>query len=365
MISPWKKYDFAEAGQNEDELDMVRGYRTYILRKYIFMIACGVGLIIAAGLSISIGPGNIGFFRAFEVLYEHINGIITDEIQDFIVWKVRLPPLIAGIVGGAALAVAGATMQSTMKNPLADPYTTGISSGASFGATLAIVLGINVFGNSYGIVLNAFFFSLIPMLAIMAVSSARSASPTTIILAGLAVMYLFNAFTTLIMLRADPNAMAAAYTWQVGTLGLVVWSDLPVMVSVSVVGGIILFSLSSKINILNAGDESAKSLGVNADVLRIFCLLVVSLMAASIVSFTGIIGFVGLICPHICRMFIGADNRFLLPASALFGAMFLIVANLIGNNIIQPSSLQVGVVTAFLGSPVLIFLLVKMKREVW
>lgn len=123
--------------------------------------------------------------------------------------------------------------------------------------------------------------------------------------------------------------------------------------------------LSSKINILSAGDESAKSLGVNADTLRIVCLLIVSMMAAAIVSFTGIIGFVGLVCPHICRMVIGSDNRYLLPASAMFGAMFLILANLIGNNIIAPTTLQVGVITAFLGAPVLIFLLIKLKKETW
>lgn len=203
------------------------------------------------------------------------------------------------------------------------------------------------------------------MFAIMIISSTRRASPTTIILAGLAVMYMFNAMTTVMMLSADPNAMAAAYSWQVGTLSLVTMKDLPVMFGFVLVGGIFLMLLSSKINILSTGDESAKSLGVNANVLRITCLLIVSLIAAAIVSFTGVIGFVGLICPHICRMLIGSDNRYLLPASAIFGAMFLILANLIGNNIIAPTSLQVGVITAFLGAPILIFLLIKIKKEAW
>ena len=365
MIAPWKKYVVDGDDYSEDEKRVLREYGHHVFKKYLFIILCALALVVVMGLSISVGPGNIGFFESFQIVIDHLNHNIDDEVKDFIIWDVRVPPMIAGILGGAALAIAGATMQSTIKNPLADPYTTGISSGASFGATLAIVLGYNILGNEYGIVVNAFFFSLIPMVAIMLIAATRKASPTTIILAGLAVMYLFNAMTTVIMLRADPNALAQAYTWQVGTLGLIVWDDLPIMFVFTIVGGVILVSLSSKINILNAGDESAKSLGINADVLRIICLLIVSLMAAAIVSFTGIIGFVGLICPHICRMFIGSDNRFLLPASAVFGAMFLILADLIGNNIILPSTLQVGVVTAFLGSPVLIFLLVKLKREAW
>lgn len=365
MKLTWKKYQTDVSNVSEDEKNILQGYGHYVFRKYLLIILCIIATILIAGLSISIGIGDIGIIRAYQILIEHLQGNIMNEVEDYIVCYVRLPPLLGGLIAGAGLAIAGAVMQSTLKNPLADPYTTGISSGASFGATLSIVMGINIVNNQYGIVLNAFLFSLIPMFAIMIISSTRRASPTTIILAGLAVMYMFNAMTTVMMLSADPNAMAAAYSWQVGTLSLVTMKDLPVMFGFVLVGGIFLMLLSSKINILSTGDESAKSLGVNANVLRITCLLIVSLIAAAIVSFTGVIGFVGLICPHICRMLIGSDNRYLLPASAIFGAMFLILANLIGNNIIAPTSLQVGVITAFLGAPILIFLLIKIKKEAW
>lgn len=366
MKLPWQKYT-AHDNSSEEEKRVLQGYSLYVFKKYLFIIICIVATILIAGLSISIGIGGISIIRAYEILIEHVQGNIVNEIEDYIIWGVRLPPLLGGLIAGAGLAITGAVMQSTLKNPLADPYTTGISSGASFGATLSIVMGINIIGvgNQYGIVLNAFLFSLIPMFAIMIVSSMRRASATTIILAGIAVMYMFNAMTTIMMLRADPVALADAYSWQVGTLSLIKMKDLPIMFGFVLVGGASLMLLSSKINILSAGDESAKSLGVNADTLRIVCLLIVSMMAAAIVSFTGIIGFVGLVCPHICRMVIGSDNRYLLPASAMFGAMFLILANLIGNNIIAPTTLQVGVITAFLGAPVLIFLLIKLKKETW
>ena len=123
--------------------------------------------------------------------------------------------------------------------------------------------------------------------------------------------------------------------------------------------------VAKKLNVLTSGDEGAKSLGIDADKLRLISLLIVSLMAAAIVSFTGIIGFIGLVCPHICRMFIGSDNRFLIPASAAFGAVFLILADLIGRTIIAPTVLQVGVVTSFIGGPMLLYLLIKQKKEVW
>lgn len=362
---PWKKYETDSGAVCSEEADMMRGYSRYVYRKYVFILLCVIGAVVVAGLAITVGSYGIGFFEAYELLFNHVMGVDIGSTKDVVVWDIRLPRILAAIIAGAGLAVAGTTMQSTMKNPLADPYTTGISSGASFGATMAIILGFTVVGGSYALVINAFIFSLIPMVVIMVVSTVKHASPTTIILSGLAVMYLFNAMTTLLMLTADPNALAEAYTWQVGTLGLIKWEYIPLMFAVVLVGCLILQLLASKINVLTSGDEGAKSLGVDADKLRLFSLFVVSLMAASIVSFTGIIGFIGLVCPHICRMFIGADIKYLLPSSAAFGAVFLLICDLVGRTIIAPTVLDVGVITAFVGGPTLLYLLIKQKREAW
>ncbi|MCL2031973.1 MAG: iron ABC transporter permease [Methanomassiliicoccaceae archaeon] len=343
----------------------MKEYGTFIYRKYLFITICIVGAVIVAGFATTIGPYDIGFFESFRIIIDHITGNIQDANKDYVIWNVRLPRILAGIIAGSGLAIAGATMQSTIKNPLADPYTTGISAGAAFGATLSIVLGLSVIGGNFAIVVNAFFFSLIPMAVILLISTVRRASPTTIILSGLAVMYLFNAMTTVMMLMANPNSLAEAFTWQIGTLGLAKWNSIPFMFTVALIGGIALQLLSSKINVLTSGDESARSLGINADRLRLISLLIVSLIAATIVSFTGIIGFVGLVCPHICRMFVGSDNKFLLPSSAAFGAVFLIIADLVGRTVIAPTVLQVGVITAFIGGPVLLYLLIRQKKEVW
>lgn len=351
------------------EEEVVENYHRYLWRKVLFILICIAVSVVVAGYAMTVGSYDIGFLECYRIIFDHILGNTpVDEIaetKDYIVWTVRMPRVLAGVIAGIGLACAGAVMQSCMKNPLADPYTTGISSGASFGATLAMISGITIISGEFSVVLNAFIFSLIPTAAIVVISSVKRASPTTIILAGIGVMYIFNAMTTLLMLMADPDDLAEVYSWQVGSLGITTWGDIPIMSVVTIAGFIIMWMLAGKINVLTSGDENAKTLGINADRLRIVCLIIVSLVAAAIVSFTGIIGFVGLVCPHVARMFIGSDNRYLLPASAAFGVAMLLIADLIGRTIIAPAVLQVGVITAFIGGPMLIYLLMKQKKEVW
>ena len=344
---------------------VLSGYRHYVGFKFVFIAVCVVLAFIIAGFSVTVGSYDIGFFESYETIWNHITGNIVDETKDLIVWRTRLPRVLTGVLVGIALASAGAVMQSIMKNPLADPYTTGISSGASFGATLAMILGITLVAGSYGTIVNAFVFSLIPAAVIILVSGMRRASPTVMILSGIAVMYIFNAFTTVFMLMADPEDLAAVYTWQVGTLGKAKWDYLPVMAPFVIIGVIAMQLLSNRINVLSTGDENAKALGVDAEKLRIICLVIVSFVTASVVSFTGIIGFVGLVCPHVVRIFIGSDSKYLIPASATFGVVLVLISDVIGRTIIYPAVLQVGVVTAFIGGPMFLYLLIRSKKEVW
>ena len=276
-----------------------------------------------------------------------------------------MPRIAVGIIAGAGLAVAGVVMQSTLLNPLADPYTTGISSGASFGATIAMTMGVTVATGQYAIVLNAFIFSLVPMFVIMAVAKIKNSSPTVMIMAGIAVMYIFNACTTVMMLWANPNDLQAVYEWQVGSVSRVTWDQVPIMFVVVLIGIIVMQLLSKKLNVLATGEDSANALGVNATQLRMINLLVVSLVSASIVSFTGLIGFVGLVSPHIARIFIGSDNRYLIPCSAVLGSAFIVGADLVGRVIVAPATLQVGVVMAFLGGPMFLWLIMRKKSQVW
>lgn len=360
-VELWNRIEVHKEKLNETFSD----YHKFIFRKWLFMGACVLVVIAVTGVALTMGDVPIGFWGSYETLWYHITGNIQNDTYDYIITDLRMPRIVTGIVAGAGLAVAGVAMQSILKNPLADPYTTGVSSGAGFGATLAITVGASITAGEYAIVLNAFIFSLVPVAVILSVAKMKNSSPTVMIMAGIAVMYIFNAMTTVLKLWADPNDLAAVYRWQVGTLSDAGWSDILIMSIVAVIGIAVIWILSKKLNVLATGDESAKALGVDADQLRIICMIVIALLSAAIVSFTGLIGFVGLVAPHVVRLFIGSDNRYLVPASALFGAALMITADLIGRTIIAPTVLQVGVITAFMGGPLFLWLIIRRKEEIW
>ncbi|MBR2255065.1 MAG: iron ABC transporter permease [Candidatus Methanomethylophilaceae archaeon] len=358
----WTSEDDTES---EESRAAVTAYRTSELRKLAFTFACVIAAVIVAGLSITYGSMDIGFLECYGIIWEHLTGHVKDITLDYIVVDERLPRIAAALITGAGLAIAGCVMQSVMKNPLADPYTTGISSGAGFGATLAITLGISLVGGNYSIVVNAFVFALIPMAIMLSVGKLKGASPTTMVMAGIAVMFIFNSFSTVLKLNADPDALAKLYSWTVGTVADCKWSEIPIM-GVVVLAGIVLTQFfSRKLNILATGDDSAKAMGLDVENMRILLLLLISLVVATVVSFTGLIGFVGLVSPHVCRIFVGADNRYLVISSAMFGAVLLEVADFIGRTVIAPATLQVGVVTAFIGGPMFLYLILKQKKSSW
>ncbi|MDO5861316.1 MAG: iron ABC transporter permease [Thermoplasmata archaeon] len=343
-------------------------YRKYVGRKILFIVICVIAMIAILGYAATIGSSGISAFDVYrDIWYHFVDPSKVNETTDWIVFTNRLPRILTGLVAGMSLGVTGAAMQSMLKNPLADPYTTGISSGASFGATLAIVCGFSVssLGGSGGLVLTAFVFSLIPAAVIILVSSLKSTSAATMILAGIAVMYLFNACTTIIQLSASDASLAAVYRWTIGDLSSATWTSFYVITGFTLVGSVILMFMSKKLNILITGDKNATALGLNAHKLRIVLLIIVSLMAASVVCYTGIIGFIGIVAPHIVRLFIGSDNRYLIPASAAFGAVLLMIADLISRVIIAPTFLPVGVITAFIGCPMFLYLLIRQRRSMW
>jgi iron complex transport system permease protein len=340
-------------------------YRKTIVKKLIFIAFCLVIVVIVAGYSATIGSYYISVEDVYRIIWNRITGMGTvDPTAAYIVTELRLPRIAGAIVCGFGLAVCGAAMQSMMKNPLADPYTMGISSGAGLGAALAIILGFELWAGT-GIVVNAFFFAIIPAMVILIMSQVRRATPTMMILCGISLMYVFGAITSLLMLIATPDDLAAVYNWSVGSLSRVSWDNLPIMTTIVIGGSIYLQYLANQLNIMSIGDESAKCLGVNVERKRLICLLVITLVAASIVSFTGIIGFVGLVCPHIVRIVIGSDNRFLIPGSAIFGSTMLIVSDIIARTIVSPTILPVGVITACIGGPLFMYLILKSRKEMW
>ncbi|MCQ2085478.1 MAG: iron ABC transporter permease [archaeon] len=357
----WCSDDYGELNEKE----LMQEYRSSIFRKVLFILACLVGMFIAAGISLGKGTYPIPFLECYEIVWNHITGNIQDQMLDYFVVEGRLPRIVLAMLTGVALAVCGSVMQSVMKNPLADPYTTGISSGAGFGATIAITADITIIGGTYAVVGNAFIFALIPMFVIIAVSKLNNSSPTTMIMAGIAIMYIFNAVSTVFKLIADPDNLSALYKWQVGTLGAGGWDDILLIFIVVAAGTILLQYFSRKLNVLSTGDDSAKAMGINVDQMRRLLLLVITLVVATVVSFTGLIGFVGLVAPHIARIFVGSDNRFLIPASGVFGAALLVVADVVGRTIISPATLEVGVITSFIGGPLFLYLVIRSKKSSW
>ena len=350
-------------GATESER-IIGQYKAYKWAKVLMLIVVLVMCLIILAVDIGLGPYQMSFIE----VYQQIFGRIADWNQEMslpmhIVWELRMPRVLLGLIVGIGLAMAGAAMQSMMKNPLADPYTTGISSGAALGATLALTMGISFIPGAFGTVANAFVFALLPAAFIILMSIFRKPSPAMIILAGISLMYIFNAIQSYLMLVADPDAAADVYTWTVGSLTNSTWEDLPYVAIVSLLGGIVLMYEARILNTMNSGDAYSKSIGINVNHARIIILVTISLMAAGIVSFTGIIGFVGLVGPHIARMFVGSDNKILIPAAALMGAVIMLLAD----SLVQlvSSTLPVGIITSILGGPVFLFLIIRQKKEIW
>lgn len=349
-------------------------YRRYTKRKVLFVSVCLLLAFILLGLSVYVGARDIAFLDVYRIIWNHIIGVqyepgSYEAISDYIVWNVRLPRAVFALIAGAGLAVGGAVMQNVMNNPLADPYTTGISSGACFGVAVAVILGLTVSISSQseniGVILNAFIFALVPMMFIILMAPKRNSSPATLILAGVAVSYIFNALTTLLMMSTNAETLAVVYRWQVGSISEITWGSVPLMATINIVGMVAAMFLANKLNVLALGDKSAKSLGLNVSNMRLVCMLVISMMIASVVCYAGIISFIGLVSAHIVRYVVHSDNRFVIPASAAFGALMMIGADVIARFLSPADAIPIGVVLSFVGAPIFLILVIRQKRAMW
>ena len=347
-------------------------YRSYTKRKVLFVLGCLIVTVLSFGLSVSTGNRELSMFEVYKITIDHIMGatyeIGTEEYyNDIVVWDGRVPRAMFAIVAGAGLAIAGSTMQSVLKNPLADPYTVGISSGACFGVAVAEVLGIVIVGAATGNsrVFNAFLFALIPMVAIVMISPRENVSPATLILAGVAITYLFNSLTTILLSFTDAETLANIYEWQLGTLSNITWDKVWMPLFLTAIGSAILVFLARQMNILALGDAQATSLGLNVKRLRLLLLVLSSAVVAGIVAFAGIIGFVGLIAPHIVRLIIDSDNKFVIPGAAMFGAAFFLLCDTLDRWLFGMAEVPVGVIISFIGAPIFLLLIVKQSRSMW
>jgi iron complex transport system permease protein len=340
-------------------------YQRHRIRKVIAVLVLIPVVVLLIGSAIAFGSADIAFGDVYSTFFRHVFDGVAEERSniDIIIWELRLPRTVMGLIAGIALGASGAVMQVVLKNPLADPYMLGISSAAGFGASLAIVLGIGVLGGQFAVIGNAFLFSVLSSALILVLSGRRGATPASMVLTGLALLFFFQAMTTMIQYFGEAEAVKAAVFWTVGDLGKADWSKIVTLVPLVFPGAGLLVWKAWDLNILNGGDESAKSMGVNVGALRMFTIVVSTLMVAAVVSFTGTIGFVGLVAPHVVRMILGADNRLVVPASGLVGAVLLVLADTVARTVASPVILPVGAVTAFLGVPLFLYLIVSRKQE--
>jgi iron complex transport system permease protein len=352
-----------------EETDGVQRYQRYIGRKLSFIFGMGATLFLMAMVSVAMGAVRIPLDDVIATLF--LGG---EGLNNTIIWNIRLPRVLTGLVAGAALAMAGAVMQCILRNPLASPYTLGLSQAAAFGASIAIVFfgaGMMQSSSSTGVIVNnpyviticAFAGSLLGTLIIVVLSALTRVTPEAMVLAGIAIGSMFGAGITAIQFFADSVQLSSIVFWTFGDLGKTTWMYGTIITLVTV--PIMAYFLYNRwnYNAIEAGEETAKGLGVNVDRLRIVGMVLSSLLAAVVVSFMGIIGFVGLLGPHIVRRLIGADYRFLIPGSALVGGMILMVSDTVARTIVTPLVLPVGVLTAFLGGPLFVYLLVRGYRK--
>lgn len=340
-------------------------YKKFIGRKVLFISFTLILIVVIAGIAATLGSYNITVTEVYSIIWQGLfqNPETTKEL---VVWNLRLPRILMGILAGIGLAIAGTTMQGVVRNPLASPYTLGIASAAGFGAALAIILGAGFVTGQYLIIANAFVFALLSAFIIYGLSQYKGAEPETMILAGIALMYLFSAMTGILQYFGEETAVAEVVFWMFGSLGKrSSWDNISFVFVILAVCVPIIMLKSWDLNTLGAGDESAKSLGVNVERTRVVCFMLASLVTAGIICFTGTIGFIGLVSPHICRMVIGGDNRYLIPASGLFGAVLLLGADTIARPPISPTILPVGLVTAFMGVPLFLYLILRRRRGYW
>ena len=344
---------------------LVEQYRSFVRKKLIIIALLVLAIVLLAGISVGIGPIHYSLADVYSTILSPIlPGVFDiDDTMWTVIMKIRVPRMAMALLTGFSLAIAGAGMQVILGNPLASPFTLGVSSGAGFGAGLAVLVGISFMGGRFFLIGNAFLFSLVPALVIAGISRIKRATSGMMILAGIAMGYVFSAGSSLMSYFSQAEDLKALSLWMMGNLGRATWNDILWLAGALALSVPVLLYQIHTLDVMNAGDETAKSLGVHVERTRILIMIVSSFITASIICFTGVIGFVGLVAPHITRMVIGAKNRFLIPAAGLFGAAFLLASDIIAIKIIEPTVLPVGVITSFLGGPLFLYLIIQKNRK--
>jgi len=346
-------------GKSIPDLEIFERYRRGNRRKFAVLIVLSVAVVVMSGACLFAGSSHMSISECAAALMKQ-----GTSAHVRIIWNIRLPRVLAAVIAGAGLSLAGLIMQTTLHNPMASPSTLGVSNAAVFGANLSILAfsggvlstGDHLAGdmagmNPYAAGMMAFLFSAVSILLILALCSLRAFAPNVVVLAGIAVGSMWTAATTILQFYATDVGLAAAVVWNFGDLGRATYHTNTIMALVVGAGTAFFMLMSWRYNALLSGEPTARSIGVPVGFLRFFSLLLASVMTAVCVSFLGIISFVGIICPHIIKKLLGQDHRYTIPASALSGSLLLLLADTFARSMGNGSALPVGAITSLLGAP--------------
>lgn len=318
-------------------------------------------IIVFAGFVLTAAP----FFGIESISFNEIFSAGADSIKLDIFWKIRFPRVLTAFCAGAALAISGMAFQAMFRNPLATPFTLGVSSGAAFGAALYVKLGFvfSILGTS-GQTISSFFGAVISIAFVYGMTKLKQGfSTSTMLIAGVAINFFFSSLILFIQYMSDFANSFRIIRWLMGGVEIVGYRPVLSLLPFFVIGSVIIFILTNELNLLMLGEDLAVSRGVALKRVKALLFFATSIMVGGVVSVCGPIGFVGMMAPHICRLLIGANHRYLTPATFVFGGAFLVFCDTLSRTIIAPAEIPVGVITALLGGPFFLWLLVSGSSE--
>jgi iron complex transport system permease protein len=341
----------------------------------VYSITAGSASISLEDVALSLGGALVNLINgvlAFVDQYVHLGYRLeaitpNSDIASVIVVDMRMPRILLAIMTGLSLAVAGAVMQGILRNPLVSPFTLGLASASSFGAALMIVLGTSIalpfITGDHAVVISAFLCGCLSMLIIYGVSRMRGTSQATLILSGVVIGYIFQAGVLILKYISNNEKLKELVVWLMGGMWSANWDTIIILTPITLFCVFVMGLMAWDLNALSAGDDIAKSLGIKVERLRLLCLFMTTLAASSCLAFTGVIGFIGLMAPHICRMLIGNDYRYLIPCSALMGAIILMVSDTFARTIMSPIEIPVGIIMYIIGGVFFLYLILRGKES--
>lgn len=333
---------------------IIRHQRRIESKRRLVLLALAVACVVGLVLDVMTGPSMLPMGEVISSLLQ-LSGV--DDTSHTIVYDLRLPIAFMALLVGASLGAGGAEMQTLLNNPMASPYTLGLAAAAGFGASLVIAFGSFGLPLQYAVPIGAFSMTMIASAVLFLFASLRQFAAATLILVGIALLFIFQSLLSLVQFTASAEVSQQILFWLFGSLTKSTWSNVSVVAVVSGICIALLMRDNWKLTALRLGEQRASALGVNITRLRIKTLILVAMMTATAISFVGVIGFIGLVAPHVARLLVGEDQRYFLPATMLAGAAFLSFSSVLSKVIVPGALFPVGIVTSFVGVPFLFWII--------